>query len=152
MRGRSLAATLAIAFGVTTLTVFVLVGSYLYLALERQIKTQDNLDIVLAARHARRLAQELDAAKGRAEVPGAMLQVEADPVRLGLFGCARRDIAGRIGLGVCATNVDAKVLKVESSTAAYPAKPREEKHSSHDDEENRHASTCKHLSRAYILS
>jgi two-component system heavy metal sensor histidine kinase CusS len=63
MRGRSLAATLAIAFGVTTLTVFVLVGSYLYLALERQIKTQDNLDIVLAARHARRLAQELDTAK-----------------------------------------------------------------------------------------
>jgi two-component system, OmpR family, heavy metal sensor histidine kinase CusS len=64
MRGRSLAATLAIAFGVTTLAVFVLVGSYLYLALERQIKAQDNLDIVLAARHARRLAQELDTAKG----------------------------------------------------------------------------------------
>lgn len=64
MRGRSLAATLAIAFGVTTLAVFVLVGSYLYLALERQIKAQDNLDIVLAARHARRLAQELDAAQG----------------------------------------------------------------------------------------
>jgi two-component system heavy metal sensor histidine kinase CusS len=63
MRGRSLAATLAIAFGFTTLAVFVLVGSYLYLALERQIKTQDNLDIVLAARHARRLAQELDTAK-----------------------------------------------------------------------------------------
>ncbi|MFM0199532.1 heavy metal sensor histidine kinase [Paraburkholderia fungorum] len=64
MRGRSLAATLAIAFGVTTLAVFVLVGSYLYLALERQIKAQDNLDIVLAARHARRLAQELDSAPG----------------------------------------------------------------------------------------
>ncbi|HEX3638458.1 MAG TPA: heavy metal sensor histidine kinase [Paraburkholderia sp.] len=64
MRGRSLAATLAIAFGVTTLAVFVLVGSYLYLALERQIKTQDNLDIVLAARHARRLAQELETPKG----------------------------------------------------------------------------------------
>ncbi|MFM0740435.1 heavy metal sensor histidine kinase [Paraburkholderia xenovorans] len=64
MRGRSLAATLAVAFGVTTLAVFVMVGSYLYLALERQIKTQDNLDIVLAARHARRLGQELDAAPG----------------------------------------------------------------------------------------
>jgi hypothetical protein len=63
MRGRSLAAALALAFGATTLAVFVLVGSYLYLALERQIKTQDNLDIVLAARHARRLAQELDTAK-----------------------------------------------------------------------------------------
>ncbi|MGF6772292.1 two-component system heavy metal sensor histidine kinase CusS [Paraburkholderia sp. GAS199] len=64
MRGRSLAATLALAFGVTTLAVFALVGSYLYLALDRQIKTQDNLDIVLAARHARRLAEELDTAKG----------------------------------------------------------------------------------------
>jgi two-component system heavy metal sensor histidine kinase CusS len=64
MRGRSLAATLALAFGVTTLAVFVLVGSFLYLALEKQIKAQDDLDIVLAARHARRLAEELDAAKG----------------------------------------------------------------------------------------
>ncbi|HZZ01800.1 heavy metal sensor histidine kinase, partial [Paraburkholderia sp.] len=64
MRGRSLAATLTLAFGVTTLAVFVLVGSFLYLALEKQIKAQDDLDIVLAARHARRLAQELDTAKG----------------------------------------------------------------------------------------
>jgi two-component system heavy metal sensor histidine kinase CusS len=64
MRGRSLAATLALAFGVTTLAVFVLVGSFLYLALEKQIKAQDDLDIVLAARHARRLAQELDTSKG----------------------------------------------------------------------------------------
>jgi two-component system heavy metal sensor histidine kinase CusS len=64
MRGRSLAATLALAFGVTTLAVFVLVGSFLYLALEKQIKAQDNLDIVLAARHARRLAQELESAQG----------------------------------------------------------------------------------------
>jgi two-component system heavy metal sensor histidine kinase CusS len=64
MRGRSLAATLALAFGVTTLAVFVLVGSFLYLALEKQIKAQDDLDIVLAARHARRLAEELDSAKG----------------------------------------------------------------------------------------
>ncbi|MBB5500010.1 heavy metal sensor histidine kinase [Paraburkholderia sp. MM5384-R2] len=64
MRGRSLAATLALAFGATTLAVFVLVGSFLYLALEKQIKAQDNLDIVLAARHARRLAEELDSAQG----------------------------------------------------------------------------------------
>jgi two-component system heavy metal sensor histidine kinase CusS len=64
MRGRSLAATLALAFGVTTLAVFVLVGSFLYFALEKQIKAQDNLDIVLAARHARRLAQELESAQG----------------------------------------------------------------------------------------
>jgi two-component system heavy metal sensor histidine kinase CusS len=64
MRGRSLAATLALAFGVTTLAVFVLIGSFLYLALEKQIKAQDDLDIVLAARHARRLAEELAASKG----------------------------------------------------------------------------------------
>ncbi|NPT42754.1 heavy metal sensor histidine kinase [Paraburkholderia sp. 1N] len=64
MRGRSLAATLTLAFGVTTLAVFVLVGSFLYLALEKQIKAQDDLDIVLAARHARRLVQELDTSKG----------------------------------------------------------------------------------------
>ncbi|SDR30220.1 two-component system, OmpR family, heavy metal sensor histidine kinase CusS [Paraburkholderia fungorum] len=63
MRRRSLAATLALAFGVTTFAVFVLVGSFLYLALEKQIKAQDNLDIVLAARHARRLAQELESAQ-----------------------------------------------------------------------------------------
>ncbi|MCP2091367.1 UNVERIFIED_ORG: two-component system heavy metal sensor histidine kinase CusS [Paraburkholderia sediminicola] len=64
MRGRSLAATLALAFGVTTLAVFVLVGSFLYLALDKQIKAQDDLDIVLAARHARRLVEELDASNG----------------------------------------------------------------------------------------
>ncbi|HYS65870.1 MAG TPA: heavy metal sensor histidine kinase [Paraburkholderia sp.] len=64
MRSRSLAATLALAFGVTTLAVFVLVGSFLYLALEKQIKAQDDLDIVLAARHARRLAQELQTPEG----------------------------------------------------------------------------------------
>ncbi|PRY08592.1 heavy metal sensor histidine kinase [Paraburkholderia sp. BL25I1N1] len=63
MRGRSLAAALALAFGATTLTVFVLVGSFLYIALEKQIKAQDNLDIVLAARHARRLAEELESAQ-----------------------------------------------------------------------------------------
>ena len=64
MRRRSLAAALALAFGVTTLAVFVLVGSFLYLGLRKQIEAQDNLDLVLAARHARRLAQELDASRG----------------------------------------------------------------------------------------
>ncbi len=63
MRGRSLTATLALAFGGTTLAVFVLVGSFVYIALDHQIKAQDDLDIVLAARHVRRLAQELDSAR-----------------------------------------------------------------------------------------
>jgi two-component system heavy metal sensor histidine kinase CusS len=61
MRTRSLTATLALAFAGTTLAVFALVGSFVYFALDRQVKAQDDLDIVLAARHTRRLAQELDA-------------------------------------------------------------------------------------------
>ncbi|WP_025598451.1 heavy metal sensor histidine kinase [Burkholderia sp. WSM2230] len=64
MRGRSLTATLALAFGGTTLAVFALVGSFVYLALDHQIKAQDDLDIVLATRHARRLAEELEALGG----------------------------------------------------------------------------------------
>jgi two-component system heavy metal sensor histidine kinase CusS len=59
MRSRSLTATLALAFAGTTLAVFTLVGSFLYFALDRQVKSQDNLDIVLVARHTRRLAEEL---------------------------------------------------------------------------------------------
>ncbi|MGT0251195.1 heavy metal sensor histidine kinase [Burkholderia pyrrocinia] len=58
--GRSLGATLALAFGATMLAVFALVGAYVYTGLERQVSTQDDLDIVLAARHTRRLASELD--------------------------------------------------------------------------------------------
>jgi two-component system heavy metal sensor histidine kinase CusS len=60
MRSRSLTATLALAFAGTTLAVFALVGSFVYFALDRQVKGQDDLDIVLVARHTRRLAQELD--------------------------------------------------------------------------------------------
>ena len=59
MRGRSITTTLALAFGATTLAVFVLVGNFLYRALEREISSQDDMSIVLAARHARRLAQEI---------------------------------------------------------------------------------------------
>ncbi len=60
MASRSLAATLALAFCGITLVVFALVGSILYFALDRQIKQEDNLDIVLISRHIRRLADELD--------------------------------------------------------------------------------------------
>ncbi|KVG65908.1 heavy metal sensor histidine kinase [Burkholderia pseudomultivorans] len=59
-RGRSLTATLTLAFGATTLAVFALVGAYVYAGLERQVGAQDDFDIVLAARHTRRLAGELD--------------------------------------------------------------------------------------------
>ncbi|MGF6602662.1 two-component system heavy metal sensor histidine kinase CusS [Paraburkholderia sp. GAS448] len=60
MAGRSLTATLALAFAGTTLAVFAVVGSVVYFALDRQVKKQDDLDIVLIARHTRRLAEELD--------------------------------------------------------------------------------------------
>ena len=55
----SLTATLALVFAATTLAVFALVGSYVYLALAREVQTQDDLDIVLATRHTRRLIEEL---------------------------------------------------------------------------------------------
>jgi two-component system heavy metal sensor histidine kinase CusS len=58
-RPRSLTATLSLVFAGTTLAVFALVGSYVYLALAHQIRTQDDLDIVLATRHTRRLIEEL---------------------------------------------------------------------------------------------
>ena len=59
MRSRSLTATLALAFAGTTLAVFALVGSYVYVALAHEVRTQDDQDIVLAARHMRRLTLEL---------------------------------------------------------------------------------------------
>ncbi|WP_158937862.1 heavy metal sensor histidine kinase [Burkholderia sp. S171] len=58
MRSRSLTSTLALAFAGTTLAVFALVGSYVYTALAHEVSTQDDQDIVLAARHMRRLTQE----------------------------------------------------------------------------------------------
>jgi two-component system heavy metal sensor histidine kinase CusS len=60
MGGRSLAATLALAFSGITLVVFGLVGSVLYYVLDRQVKQQDDQDIVLISRHVRRLTDELD--------------------------------------------------------------------------------------------
>jgi two-component system, OmpR family, heavy metal sensor histidine kinase CusS len=59
MAARSLTTTLALSFAGTTLAVFALVGSTLYFTLDREIKRQDDLDIVLIARHTRRLAEEL---------------------------------------------------------------------------------------------
>ncbi|MCC8392434.1 heavy metal sensor histidine kinase [Paraburkholderia sp. MMS20-SJTR3] len=56
---RSLTTGLALSFAGTTLAVFALVGSTLYFTLDREVKQQDDLDIVLIARHTRRLAEEL---------------------------------------------------------------------------------------------
>ncbi|CAB3749572.1 heavy metal sensor histidine kinase [Paraburkholderia humisilvae] len=62
MAGRSLTTTLALAFAGTTIAVFALVGSVLYFALEKQVTQQDDDEIVLAARHTRRLTNELRSA------------------------------------------------------------------------------------------
>jgi len=59
MAVRSLTTGLALSFAGTTLAVFALVGSTLYFTLDREVKQQDDLDIVLISRHTRRLAQEL---------------------------------------------------------------------------------------------
>ena len=59
MAARSLSTTLALCFAGTTLAVFALVGTTLYFTLGREIRAQDDLDIVLIARHTRRLAEEL---------------------------------------------------------------------------------------------
>ncbi|HEV3104840.1 MAG TPA: heavy metal sensor histidine kinase [Trinickia sp.] len=59
MAGRSLTNTLALAFAGTALAVFALVGGLVYFALDREVKQQDDLDIVLIARHTRHLAREL---------------------------------------------------------------------------------------------
>lgn len=56
---RSLTTGLALSFAGTTLAVFAFVGSTLYFTLDREVKKQDDLDIVLISRHTRRLAQEL---------------------------------------------------------------------------------------------
>ncbi|MBV8627784.1 MAG: heavy metal sensor histidine kinase [Paraburkholderia sp.] len=63
MAVRSLATGLALSFAGTTLAVFALVGSTLYFTLDREVKQQDDLDIVLISRHTRRLAQELHTAQ-----------------------------------------------------------------------------------------
>src|SRR5258705_2996868 len=78
MRTRSITATLALAFGITTLAVFALVGSFLYRALERQISAQDDLGIVLAVRHARRLVQEIDTSRD--------IREHADRIASAVFG------------------------------------------------------------------
>jgi two-component system, OmpR family, heavy metal sensor histidine kinase CusS len=59
MRRASLAAKLGIAFAAITLTVFGIVGSILYRAFEHQIQAQDDVDLMLTARHFRRLANEI---------------------------------------------------------------------------------------------
>jgi two-component system heavy metal sensor histidine kinase CusS len=58
-RPLSLTARLALWFAAITVLVFAAGGAVLYDALADQIRAQDDLDLVLTARHLRRLAEEL---------------------------------------------------------------------------------------------
>jgi two-component system heavy metal sensor histidine kinase CusS len=83
---RSLALTLALVFSATTFAVFACVGWYLYVALAHQVRKQDDQDIVLAARHVRRLAAELgsvqDAREHALRLSSAVLGNQALAMRI----------------------------------------------------------------------
>lgn len=80
MARRSLSATLALAFAGITLVVFGLVGCVLYYALDRQIKTQDDLDILLISQHARHFAGEVgSAAELRAQAQRLTSKIHGNP-------------------------------------------------------------------------
>ncbi|WP_175851677.1 heavy metal sensor histidine kinase [Burkholderia cepacia] len=125
--GRSIGTTLALAFGATMLAVFALVGTYVYTALERQVSTQDDLDIVLAARHTRRLAGELDSLDA--------VRTHADRLTSQVLGNAALSIAVVDGQGnvLARHNVErtgfedspepAAAASTPASTPASPALP-----------------------------
>ncbi len=103
MRVRSLTATLSLAFAITTLVVFALVGGFEYVTLYRQINVQDDLDIVLAARHVRRFAQELQ--------NDASVQTHADRLISQVLGnqalaLSIKDVDGHTVLGYNIEQVD----------------------------------------------
>src|ERR1700761_2345351 len=64
MQRLSLTARLAAWFALITVLVFGVGGGVLYQALAKQIRAQDDFDLVLTARHLRRLAAELDSPQG----------------------------------------------------------------------------------------
>ncbi|WP_193102525.1 heavy metal sensor histidine kinase [Burkholderia sp. Z1] len=117
--GRSLGATLALAFGATTLAVFALVGTYVYSGLERQVSAQDDLDIVLAARHTRRLAGELDSLDA--------VRAHADRLTSQVLGNAALSLAVADAQGnvLARHNVERTELEdpPDASSPALPARP-----------------------------
>jgi two-component system, OmpR family, heavy metal sensor histidine kinase CusS len=60
----SLVARLCIVFALVTLAVLSVTGSVLYRAMARQVESQDDLDIVLTARHLRKLSSEIESLRG----------------------------------------------------------------------------------------
>ncbi|WP_321781811.1 heavy metal sensor histidine kinase [Burkholderia pyrrocinia] len=115
--GRSLGATLALAFGATTLAVFALVGAYVYTGLQRQVSAQDDLDIVLAARHTRRLAGELDSVDA--------VRTHADRLTSQVLGNAALSLAVVDGQGnvLARHNVERTELEDQAGTAAGVSSP-----------------------------
>ncbi|WP_423395976.1 heavy metal sensor histidine kinase [Burkholderia sp. LMG 21824] len=113
MLGRSLGATLALAFGATTLAVFALVGTYVYTGLERQMSTQDDLDIVLAARHTRRLAGELDSLDA--------VRAHADRLTSQVLGNAALSMAVVDGRGTVLARHNVERTELEDPPDAAPS-------------------------------
>lgn len=115
MAARSLAATLALAFGGTTLAVFALGGSYVYFELDSQVTAQNDVDILLAARHARRLAQELDSPAGVREHADRLISVVLGNQALSM------EIADRGGNVLAAHNVERTAAPVPAASSAPAA-------------------------------
>ncbi|AJK48538.1 heavy metal sensor signal transduction histidine kinase [Burkholderia plantarii] len=109
---RSLTTALAVAFAAMTLAVFALVGTYVYLALDRQVRAQDDLDVVLAARHARRLAAELESA--------ADVRAHAERLTSVVFGNA--------ALSFAVAADDGRLIASHNVAATAPGDPRVDPH------------------------
>ncbi|XOC95959.1 heavy metal sensor histidine kinase [Burkholderia sp. 22PA0106] len=107
MRARSLTVALAVAFGVMTLAVFALVGTYVYLGLDRQVSQQSDLDVVLAARHARRLAEEL-----------------ATPAEVGTHAERLTSVVfGNSALSFAAATADGRIVASRNLAVTLPGQP-----------------------------
>jgi two-component system heavy metal sensor histidine kinase CusS len=115
MRPRSLTTTLALAFATTTLAVFGLVGSFVYYALERQVRVQDDMDIVLAARHSRRLANEL---RDFSEIQQYRERLESQVLGNAALSLRVLDSAGKV---LVQHNVDQSVAHLSLPDHTVPA-------------------------------
>ncbi|SAK57502.1 heavy metal sensor signal transduction histidine kinase [Caballeronia fortuita] len=115
MHTRSLTTTLALVFAATTLAVFALVGTFVYLALAHQVHVQDDLDIVLAARHTRRLVDEL---QSYADIERYRERLESQVLGNGALSLKIVDAARR---PLVQHNVDAALAQGALSSRAVPA-------------------------------
>ncbi|KIG02962.1 heavy metal sensor histidine kinase [Caballeronia concitans] len=114
MHTRSLTTTLALVFAATTLAVFALVGTFVYLALAHQVHVQDDLDIVLAARHTRRLVDEL---QSYADIERYRERLESQVLGNGALSLKIVDAARK---PLVQHNVDAALAQVALPSRAVP--------------------------------